>query len=301
MRLQSFLLVATVVLAGCVGQPSAITSTNGVIIKSFTANPQVADFGVPVFIEAVVKNVGEQEAKNVLLKLIGLTNEWTKDGTNTIDDTWRTGTILTGQSTDTLFPADPSRGFTEGEEVFKDWKAFPPRKNTELNYEVTARAEYDYQTTSESLIRIVSTSYFRQTNNKGGLVSSKTSGGPLAVNVISPNTVIAAGTNTMTIQIEVQNVGGGKTLLDGNLDRVKVETFSRLVGIGPDFKLDSKNQNEGECSKDDLKLIGSRTGRIICEIKLPEPSPFTDMPISVKASYRYFVDSTVQVKVLPKR
>jgi len=294
-RLQSIFLILAVVLSGCVGQPTAST-TAGVIIKGFAANPPEAEFGSLVFFTATIKNVGEQEATNVLVKLIGLTDEWTKEaqGESRIDDQWRSGAKLAGAETDKLFPAIPARGFTEGEEVFKEWKAFPPQKDVELSYGVTARLEYNYQTVSESLIRIVSISYFRQTNNAGGLIDSKTSGGPFVVGVFPTSTVIGERSSKMTLQIEVRNVGGGKASFNTAIDSVNVNTFSRLVGdSSKNFKIDG-------CSKT-VKLVDSKVGRIICEVTLPEPSPYIDMPLVVKVDYKYFVDNTIQVKVLPKR
>ena len=332
MKTQTFLLVAVVVLAGCVGQPSAITSTNGVIIKSFTANPSEIESiagesgpGIATIVSTVVQNVGEMDAELVTVKLTGLSPEWrfkpagiTKPlcaadafiAIGEFSDQTRYADICRYYGIGKLFPADPSRGLNEGQETVAEWELLPPaKKEVEQTHEVGARLNYHYTSVFDSIMRVVSSRYFQQTSNKGGLVSSKVSGGPLIVNIKAPNFILAGTTaqKSVPIQIEIQNVGSGRVFLWHDSDKsegyiIREPGIDDWDIVDVKVKLDNEDVNS-QCKLADDKharLINGKSGLISCKLIIKDSvNSFIDKAITVELTYNYVIDSTTAIRVLP--
>ncbi len=271
-----FLLVLTVFLAGCVGQPSGgpAAGTSGVIIKSFSSDLKETEPGVPIILSLLVKNVGAKQATSVSTELIGLTSEWTisPDRTQTISD---------------LSPPDPDRGITEGQEDFKTWTLTGPAKNTKLSYDANVRVYYTYETVSETLFRIVTYDYFRQANDRGGVQISKTTGGPLSVTFKAPNTVISS--NEVSIQFEIQNSGGGRAY--------KSDTKPTTANL--DIVSVSVSGTKDCTTARDVRLIDGKTGRLYCKVSTAGVSNFEDKTVVATIRYRYYVESSTSISVLP--
>jgi len=277
-----FLLVLSVFLAGCVSQPKGSGSaSNGVIIQSFSTDLAETEPDTPVIFTLLVKNVGGKEAKKVQTELFGLTGDWKADsgskGRNELVD-------ITN-----LLPSDPERGITEGQEDLKTWTLISPAKNVKLSYDANVRVYYSYETVSDSLVRAVTYDYFRQTQEKGGIQSSKTTGGPLTINVKVPSTIIS--NRQVPVQFEIQNVGSGRAYnAYDSSDKPKTDTLD-VVKI----KVDG-----ADCGGTSIvRLVGGKTGRIYCKINTGDVTNYQDVDISVTLTYRYYVESTTSVSVLP--
>lgn len=284
-----FSLVAIVFLSGCIGQGGTTTTGSaGVIIKSFSPEP-AADIepGVTVTVPILVQNVGGIRAENVQAEIIGLTDEW--------GITERTKTL------GSLAPPDPERGFTEGQESYAVWEMVAPAKDVTIAYDITGRLYYDYGTTAESLLRVISLSYYQsltkeQRDKKDwGISFSTYSSGPLVVTVKAPTTVISTDVDMVPLWFEIQNVGGGRvfnTLGAGakpsetNLDYVDVTVTGSGISC------------EGDNSK---RLIQGKSGRFYCNVDvgaLGGIDPYKDISISVSITYRYYMDAYSGVTVL---
>lgn len=270
-----FLLVFVVFLSGCLNQsagPSA--GTNGVVIQNFKTDLTEVEPGMPVILSFTVKNIGGVKATSVSAELIGLTKEWSisPDRKQSISD---------------LLPADPERGITEGQEDYKEWRLTPPGKNVKLTYDVNARVYYTYATVSESLLRAVTYDYFRQTQERGGVETTKATGGPLSVIVKAPSTIISGG--QVMIQFEIQNVGGGRAYKSG----YTTPTLETLDVIQADVR-------GADCGgTKDVRLVDGKTGRLYCKVSTGSVTNFQDFTISLTLNYRYYVESKTTISVLP--
>ena len=329
MKLQVVLLSVAVILAGCVGQPSALIAADGVIIKSFTANPSEVEsrageayLGTITIATAVIQNVGEMDAESVTVKLTGLSPEWGFKPAGIANPICRTQAfIAVGEFREQtryadicryfgvgkLSPADLSRGLEEGEEAVVEWELSPPpRKEVDQTYEAGIRLNYQYTTVFDSLIRIVSSSYFRQTNNKGGVVTAKFSKGPLAVDIKTTSFIFPEATQSVVpLQVEINNVGNGRVFQFREADKERIirePSVDDLDLIGVTVNLGSVDVT-GECKLIDgnkARLINGKSGVILCKIPIPsELKLFADKSITFKFTYNYLVDSKTTIRVLP--
>jgi len=255
----SISLLIFVFLAGCVGQQQS--GGSGVVIKSFTALPATTEPDTPVLLQLNIQNTGGTIAKAVTAELLGLTEEWS---------------ISEGrmQVVGELYPADSSRGITEGEEYVIEWDLSAPGKTRDIPYSTTAHVSYAYTTTLEAEIKAVTSDYLRQTGETGGITFQGSSAGPFSITIIAPTTVISGG--RIPVQVAIQNTGGG--YITGK--RLNLQT-SGLV-----------------CSKNDVALIGGRSATLYCTLPIETFTNYKIFPISISTSYIYWIESTTSITVL---
>lgn len=269
------LLVLVVFLSGCVGQPEGPSAgTAGVVIQNFKTDLTETEPGMPVILSFTVKNIGGAKATSVSTELIGLTNEWSISPGRT-------------QSISDLLPADPERGITEGQEDYKEWSLTGPAKNVKLTYNINARVYYTYATVSESLLRAVTYDYFRQTQERGGIEITKATGGPLSVTVKAPSTIISGG--QVMVQFEIQNVGGGRAYKSGDKPTTNTLDMVSVSISGADCDGTSK----------EVRLVNGKTGRLYCRVNTAGVTNFQDFTISLTVNYKYYLESTTSISVLP--
>lgn len=258
-RLIIFSLLVFVFLAGCVTKAGG----PGVIIKAISAFPATAEPGTPILLQVFVQNSGGAKATDVKVELLGLTDEWS---------------ILPArsQSIGELFPPDPSRGITTGEEREVSWDLRAPGKAVDITYDATAHLSYRYETTLEAQIRAVTSEYFKQTNEEGGIKFQAVSAGPVSISVIAPSTIIAGG--RVPIQFAIQNIGSGKVTGD--------RLIFTVTGV--------------TCPRTDVRLIKGASATLYCTIDATGVSNYKNFPVSVKTSYEYWVESPTSITVLKR-
>jgi len=259
LALLSISLLVFVFLAGCDGQQQG--GGAGVVINSFTALPSTTEPNTPVLLQLEIQNTGGTIARAVTAELLGLTDEWS---------------ISEGrvQVVGELYPADSSRGITEGEEYVIEWDLSAPGKTRDMSYSATAHISYAYTTTVEAEIKAVTSDYLRQTGETGGITEQGSSAGPFSITLIAPTTVISGG--RIPVQIEIQNTGGG--YITGK--KLNLQT-SGLV-----------------CTKSDVTLIGGRSATLYCTLPIETFTNYKIFPISVSTSYIYWIESTTSITVL---
>jgi hypothetical protein len=256
-----FLLLIFVFLAGCTTQ-SGGNSGPGVSITAVTVLPTEAEPRTPVMLQAFVKNVGGLKATNVRVELFGLTDEWTISPSRS-------------QTINELNPADPSRGWSDGEEREVVWELTAPGKTTDMTYSGNVNVLYNYQTTVNGIVTAVTMDYYRQTAKTGGIESQPSSGGPITIKIIAPDTIISSG--SVPIQITVQNTGSGK---------VKGDKLSLSV-------------SGASCSRNDVTLIkGISSTGLYCTINTGPITNYKDYPITISTTYAYWIESPFSIKVL---
>jgi len=264
-KLVIFLLLIFVFLAGCAER--AATGT-GVIIKSISVSPDTAEPGTPILLQTFIQNNGGLMATNVRAELLGLTNEWDELG------------IPQGRvyPVGELYPSDPSRGITAGEEREVSWDLIGPAKTVDMKYDATVKVSYYYRTTMEAQIRAVTSEYYRQTGETGGVESQTVSAGPLSIEVVAPTTIIAGG--RVPIHFKIQNTGPGK---------VKGDTLTLTVRPDPTVT----------CSRYTVRLVsGGTSATLSCTINTGVITDYRIFPVSVETSYEYWVKSTTSITVL---
>jgi hypothetical protein len=303
-------LIVTVFLAGCIGQtpvPTKIITAgaNGVIIKSFSPDLTTTDGGTDVTFSLYVKNVGDKKATNVKAALFGLSDEW---GNLSYDSTAYIMGNLVNIIPSEMSGADPSLGF-EGEEGGIDFTATSPSgKAVDTTYDATARVFYTYSTISENLLRVATTDYLRSITPPGqplpkdySVLKSKSSSGPLLVNVKTRLATIPKGARSVRVQFEIQNTGGGRvfTNYDG-MTRATIDSndLDKISKIDVTSNVDCGNGYGGSLT--DVKLVGGKSKVIICTVDVSDmpAAGYIDKAINFNLTYNYFVESTTQVTVL---
>jgi len=314
-RLQTFLLIAAVVLAGCVGQPTISGTGNGVIISSFSPELPEVESSITgsannVIFTALVKNTGSVEAKNVQIELLGLPR-------TTGEGLWKLTSTSAGTTTEpvqvgdgNLFAPDPERGLQEGETDSMDWTFQVPTADVTQDYQASARLYYDYQTISDNNLRLVGLNYFRslprgrQSSLERGVISSTATAGPLVVTITAPNVLVPSGDPNVPVSIEVQNVGGGGVFLPegGGSKPTSASAKSDTVTIG--FVATGTNAKtltcDGKTTSTEKRLIQGKSVRLGCTLSVSNLETISDINLKFTIKYRYFVDAFTNVKVLKK-
>ncbi len=287
-ELMLFSVVSIIFLAGCARGPEGPTGA-GVIIQSFAPDVSTVDSGTPVSFILSVKNVGGKPATNAHAVLFGLSDKWTDAIMDPDKD--KLESIATP-----LVAADPTTGLP-GEEATKVWTVDKtPLSSTDITYDANVRVQYTYKTESTGFVRVVSSDYLRTNPDvQRGVTNSQTTAGPLVVNFFARSPVVTDTNKAVRLQIEVQNVGGGKTFAGGAITPSQPVTTTMLnkikITIGDSATCKVPIQNK------DVLLIGGKSAIINCE-KDVATTTFTDITFPVTIDYGYFVDSATQVTVL---
>lgn len=260
-------LLLFVFLAGCVQSNQA--GGPGVIIKAISAYPSTAEPDTSILLQVFVQNTGGVKATDVEVELLGLTDEWTIEPTVSSSDERI-------QNIGDLYPPDPSRGITTGEEREVIWDLTAPGKAVDVTYDATAHLSYDYETTLEAQIKAVTSEYFKQTAQGGGIEFQAVSSGPISIKVIAPNTIIAGG--RLPLQFAIQNIGSGKVTNDELTFTIDGEGFS--------------------CTRTKVRLIKGASATLSCTITTGSVTNYKIFPVSLETSYSYWVESPTSITVL---
>jgi len=315
---KSILLTTLVVLlvAGCTGTNiqlpfQQITTTagggNGLVITDFSPDSSTVSSGSTDRISFTITNAGGAVVpdSNSLIYLTG----------SDISLTDTTG-VYWHSNTDTsqfkhfgkdMNPANANTGVPADEKMIY-WNLIAPtvtKSQPDRNDIFIGRVYYDYQTTVTGTIWA-----YTQAEADTARASSKTlskstfssTAGPVAlVTRISPDPVV--GTDTFTLTITVNNVGGGSLYKAGSVtytsgsedislttDEVNVATITVSgpgITVGPG------------CNGDVTLPKGTTVAS--CELTLTSPpTTFQGYPITITADYGYYTERTTSVIVTGK-
>lgn len=319
--LAAFLIVAAVVFAGCIGQPTTTTATgNGVIISSFSSDFAEVRSGEEATLMLSLANVGESDATGVTVQLFGLNfgaNDWAKT----------TGSLVAALPT-ALRGANPSAGLA-GDTYDVTWglKA-PVNLRVDNTYTADARVNFLYKTTAVSTIRFVSNDYIKslptaqadQVRKTAGVISSKVSNAPvqLSSTVGTRPLIVYNGGEVYTISLVISNAGSGNAFKDtasypgksGSSDTSSSIDSKDLnlvkVTINTDANINCKSAFESTLSPTEkvgyVSLNRGKSKTLSCSITAPASSAAVgntkDYTINTQLNYGYFVDSSTSIKVL---
>ncbi len=329
--LAAFLIVAAVVFAGCIGQPTTTTATgNGVIISSFSSDFPEVRSGEEATIMLSLANVGESDATGVTVQLFGLNfgaNDWTRT----------TGSLVTALPT-LLRGANPSANLA-GDTYDVTWGLKSPANlRVDNTYTADARVNFLYKTTAVSTIRFVSNDYIKslptaqadQVRKTAGVISSKVSNAPIQLSstVGTRPLIVYNGGEVYTVSIVISNAGTGNAFKNTadypgvtNGKAVSTNTMTSLdskylnlvnVNIKTDATINCKSafeQKDGKIITEDptektgyVSLNRGKSKTLSCSITAPTTASAVgntkDYTINTQLEYGYFVDTSASIKVL---
>ena len=288
MKPQIFLLIAAVVLAGCIGQPGGggTGGTAGLVITGFSPDSTIVGgfagsggAGTEVTFILEAKNVGERTAKSVQAKLLGVSADWSAPHSTYVNmDPFE------------LFPADPQTG-GEGQTATITFAPTSPKSTTtDIVYDIGVRVKYTYDTVGDGTFKVATPEYLRSITQAGGgqpagfgISEFKSTGGPLVVTSNLRVPTVPKGTKDVQIQFQIQNTGGGRAFSGGD------EANNEIV-----------IKEGGDCSNKKVKLAGGKSATVFCKFTTGAVDTFVEKAFSLTIDYNYFIDSVTQVTVLKK-
>ena len=310
-----FLLVAVILVAGCIGQrPVRLDANRGVTINLFTASPTSTKSGNPVLFELEIENVGGTTAKGVTAELFGVESQWrlASAGNAVVPDTRLEGPFarLRPPSLDKDLPGD-----------FKiiQWELVTPEvpQGVAPEFPVTARVQYDYNTSG--FLRILSISNEelkkREILNQpvGDPVEFLNSQGPIKISIGERNRQpIVVDLDDpepyeyFPMRIEVTNVGDGFPITGNDFGRFTGTIELRGAGATFDTCLGQTGGTFIDLNDAEIptKLRETKTVALQCDVKIDKAQwgtrGFDTVTLEFNIFYRYFVDQTVTVKVFGK-
>ncbi|MEM5777357.1 MAG: hypothetical protein QXJ06_02820 [Candidatus Aenigmatarchaeota archaeon] len=270
------LLFIALFLSGCTQNPGGGGSTNGIIIESFGPVVSQLEPGDTTDIIAVLKNTGGAEAQNINVQLYGLSD-------------WNPRTVT--QPPSVMMPGDPVRNI-EPETAEVVWEVTAPKYKTGIdNQEFEMRVYYSYSTKALATIKVASDNYIKSFPSSEqqakiqelGVKMDKPTDGPIRVSISAPSKVIRAGSNTVRITIDIQNVGSGN-----------LENYELPIRV-------SSSLGSIQCSNTGtVKLLQGKSKQIRCSLNVNLDKGWENIPVEVTLeNYRYWVSATSSISVLP--
>lgn len=289
-------LIAIILLSGCVGEKPKVDVNDGLQFNEFSSDftEMYDDEGTNIYVE--VQNVGGTTASGVRARLYGI-SAWT----------------VTGNNPKNLPDLDPPVLETSipGEFAQYTWSIDPPELPQGLSgtFRVSGRVRYDYSTSSSSLIKVISKTQLDLLRRMGKLeevpVETTNSYGPIkiSVDIFSPITVDENPTEKM-MTIYIRNVGSG-------LPFDYAKEWPTIDDIG---KVNLKITPMGGVTIKDCSGIASgvvtlrrgyETAKIACTLSIPlslvAGVPEETVTLTMKANYGYYIDKSVDIKVLSSK
>ncbi len=272
-----FLILVVVFISGCIGD-STTSGNKGVMISDFSPDISEIYSGDEVVFTAVVENAGEEDAKDVEVRIFGLGNDW-----NIPDKTYEIGFL---EKMDSDIPGGTGEAY---------WEATSPSSLKVDNvYTATIRMTYNYQTTAVGNIKVYDSDYIKSVAedaeaimSSNGLESFTVTDSPITVELSGlSKPIISKGSTTSSLTVIVKNAGSGKPFNDDEDDMTVVV---EKIKVGDNTPCVSNQQ---------IKLPRSGQKSVACSFTLGSIDSYTTIPVEVVLSYNYFVDESTQITVL---
>lgn len=301
------LLVLIVTVSGCADNTNSsgvtVSQTEGVQIEGFTSSPSEIFEGQLTTLELQLRNVGGTEAKNVVARLFN--REFT-----TSSDTWN----IQGEenSVDELknkyrsnLPAPDPQSDAPAISVPLTWNLEAPDLDLSqtVPYDFNARVFYQYETTANSEIQIMSNSRYNELGTSRSQPELDNTGGPIQVDIRTRTPIVftdsGQDTQPVPIRVVVTNEGSGTPFLPSayddqeynvtgeDSDRVKLE----IKAAGSSVEFDSNQQTVRMVNGEGVKSFTMDVSRISAQ------DIQQTVPITVTAKYGYYKDTSTSVTV----
>ncbi len=240
-----------------------------------------------------IKNSGGLPAKNIEYELIGLNPaEWIISPGEKIG-----GPPLLQQP-------DPASK-TGGDEDTAEWIIkHSVSRGVALPYKIEGRATFDYETASETNIQVATREYVKRLpeNQRSGFESglgvstSIVSDGPLKVSVQGTGKVINPGNSLpISVTIIIKNEGGGSIFNRANGRPNEIQSVTILSGTTP------IQCGPGVISGVTSRLDSSGSKTYNCKLPVSASSniDWSNVPLTVRLGYSYYVNKCISVTVNP--
>ncbi len=312
-------MVFSLILAsGCVmpGVPfdSQTPVGSGIVIESFRTDPELSEVYSNEEVTFVLKfrNTGSVKAENGYAELLGLDQLW--KGRDDARKNPRNQEVFPyerecqyDQRGIVLLPPDPSAGI-EGSDKICTWGYVAPDVPPGLyaDYRPRARVFYDYKSFLIKTVTIVPKDELRVIQNQGKSLPVETtseSDSPVSLDIETRSPIRTYGqTLTFPMVIKIDNIGGGTVCENSDSCRKYTEGGSMWNQFRLYIELpEGMNFEEGSCEEtEEILLIMGKSQTISCKIQVHEiPERLTQKNIRLTAEYGYFIDKTIQIRVLP--
>ncbi len=288
----------------------------GVVIESFGIEPEMSEVysNEEVLFVLKFRNTGTAKAENCFAELLGLDQTWKPgEGARTNPRNQEVFPMERECQYDqrnhwiVLLPPDPTSGI-EGAYHVCTWKYRAPEVPPGLyaDYKPRARVFYDYESFIIKTITIVPRDELTIIQNQGKPLPAETvskSKSPISIDVETRSPIRTHGeTLVFPVIIKVENVGGG-TVCENS------EKCRKFAQGGPAWNRFTLNINlppgmefvEESCSpKETISLVGGKSQTIACKVRVTEiPDRLTQKNLEIRAKYGYFIDKTIEIRVLP--
>ena len=296
MRKLIVVLMAAALIAGCVGQSPTGAAGNGLTMTSFTSDTdsQTSGRSIRMFLE--LENSGEStvDANKSIIYLNGPIGtgllQWQIEGN-------RYATLERD-----LNPYDPLKDIPPGRASVR-WKVTAPQMDPgqQKTDTFTARAYYDYETKAIGQVTAYSEAESAAAKQRGEPLEKaqfSATNGPLGVSVraVPDPVTITSGTETMTLEIVVENVGGGTLYKDGVISDTTTEPNLGYENLNKvTMSVDAGGLTKAGTCDGVQELIGGKPTTLTCDVTVPMPATKTSYPIKVSLKYGYYTDLPLQL------
>ena len=278
------LILAAVTVSGCTGGGGGSGGTEGVVIEYFEPDISEIYSSEELMFTAGVKNIGEENADNVELRLFGLGNDWT----------WVSEKMQ--EISGSLEKSDASEGI-EGGTGEAQWVVVSPSGlKVDNTYTANVRLSYDYKTTARANVKVYDTEYLKSISEEAsdimrssGIDTFTVTDAPITIELtgLSKPLIYRGSGQKSSVTVLISNIGDGKPYLDNEND---LSVYVDKITVDGEVITTVSNQ--------DYRLPRSGRKSIPVEFELPEIESYTTIPIEVDLTYRYFVDSSTNIVVL---
>lgn len=262
---------------------------NGISIIDFSPDLDRVGGDTTINIDLLVENVGEGVASFIIAELVGL-DDWTISTSTPREQRLVTTNTLKPNE---LAPTDFVHGI-KGEQGLFTWTVTSPKKQFDQNYDFSVKVSYTYITKSTILLQAVGLNYFKtlskeqQAELQQGIISVSTTQGPFEVSAKTQSTFLGQST-TLPVEIEIKNVGSGRTFYGPGLRQVTRESLDIVL-------VDVKAENT-RCSQQ-LRLSSGKSGKFVCRIDTTNVDTIKTVSLDVTLTYSYFIEKISSITVL---
>jgi len=310
-------LVAIVAISGCVQEQATTPTGNGMVITDFSSSLDTVSGGnktVTIYLEA--ENMGGDTITKATGCLIG-----SNMGDDYQNGLWQFSKDVEGrpvcqglETDETLRPADLANSIPGGTLKSRWYLKSPCLAETLSRTDsFTGRVFYEYDTIASTSIWVYTETELAAANQRGESIPSslvvESTKGPVAISIDAVQPVRAED-GTVTLKITISNVGNGvvfdkEASIGGDGTSVPSLSESDLNTFTAAFTVSGDIAEDVDCEIE-LTEIELRKGASVtktCDIEIDEDkiSAKNSFPITIEATYGYYIDSELSVQSSGKR
>ena len=311
--MRSYLLLALsvigiVVLSGCIGQTTITGVGKGLAISSFGPDFNDIRSGEPVYLSAMVTNVGESDATNVYAQLFGI---------NIGGSEWTLVSMTPSARVSLLKRSDPTLGIPGESQEFIWNLNSPANMLVDNTYTANIRIYYQYSTQTTALLKFITYDYLKslpssdmsKVQSTAGVSHTSSTAAPIAVslNVGSRPLVLYTDNDQFVVQITLNNADIGNPFAVGATyppagPLVQTDLYKVNVVITSDLSLNCANSFvSGTATSGVVTMTKGSTKTIFCTASPGLRSALGNMrdyAVNVEATYGYYIDSSTNLNVM---